>query len=405
MKNIGKIIKLNRIQLDIKQEYFINKKIVSQTQLSRIEGNKLIPSHEQAKKLFESMDIQYCEDDIYDQFEKDFLTFYRNIAYDDVCEEAYQKLLSYDSQIRSTVSYPKYLLVKMIYAILFSDVQDIKQYTFLENYFEYLESYQIQLYYIYLGIYFRRKRNYQNSLDNYETAEQYKGNQLSKSMLYYHKSIAYRNLGFISQSYHYIQEAKSFFVDQVNLKRIVSSEFQIAIIEAARNHYDKAIEKYFLCIKAFQQLNMIQNMKSVYNNILWTYIRAKKYEEIIQFIPEVLKVRKDGNIYFYISFAYYQLNQLSKAKEYIHLAKNSCNQVIPYMNSMIQTLYVLIYSHSFDKKEKNLFMSYDKALETHDQEVIIFVLELLIDFYYQYGKIHKAYEYQNILLKHYQTRS
>lgn len=403
--NLGKIIKLNRKQLNLKQDYLSCKAKISKSYLSRLERNKEKISFDVAKKIFNVMDLRISNEDIYEKFEYDFWMFYQDVAFNYDIDASYQRLQSYSSYIKSTTSYPKYLLGEMIFKIIYFNMTDVSTYHYLENYFEYLENYQIQLYYMYLGIAFRKKKMHKEALEMYRLAERNVGNDVSNSMLYYHISIVLQNLNILSESYDYIQKAKQLFVDTLNLRRLVLSEFQIAIIETSRNNYEKGIKIYSSCIKAFEQLNMITQIKDTYNNLLWTYIKSKQFDQILHLEDEVLNVvGENHSIYFFLSYTYYIKGDMAMAKKYIKLAKESLYQPTVYMEAMIKAFSVLLSKSSLERKEKYLKEAYRCAILNQDRDVEIFSLQLLIDFYLQNDHHQDAIVYQQRLLECYKEK-
>lgn len=403
--NLGKIIKLNRIQLGLKQDFISSKANISKSHLSRMERNKEKISIEVAQNFFEFMGIEYTSDNLSDEFENLFYEFYKSYAFDLNYEQAYNELYKYKDKIRSTTSYPKFLLAEMIYSIIHLKHYHISKYELLEEYFEYLESYQLQLYYIFKGLSSRKRNDNMEALKMYKIAERYIGNDISNSMLYYHISIVMQNLNILSESYDYIQKAKQLFVDILNLRRQVLSEFQIALIETSRNNYDKGIKIYRRCIEAFKQLNMNYDIKIAYNNLLWTYLKSKQYDQILLLKDEVLRfVGKSHSIYFYLSYTYYVKGDIDKAKRYIKLAKESLDHPTVYMEAMIKAFSGLLSKSSLEKKEKYLKEAYHCAILNQDRDVEIFSLELLTNFYLQNGHHQDAIAYQQRLLECYKEK-
>ena len=246
---------------------------------------------------------------------------------------------------------------------------------------------------------------HKEALEMYRLAERNVGNDVSNSMLYYHISIVLQNLNILSESYDYIQKAKQLFVDTLNLRRLVLSEFQIAIIETSRNNYEKGIKIYSSCIKAFEQLNMITQIKDTYNNLLWTYIKSKQFDQILHLEDEVLNVvGENHSIYFFLSYTYYIKGDMAMAKKYIKLAKESLYQPTVYMEAMIKAFSVLLSKSSLERKEKYLKEAYRCAILNQDRDVEIFSLQLLIDFYLQNEHHQDAIVYQQRLLECYKEK-
>lgn len=64
--------------------------------------------------------------------------------------------------------------------------------------------------------------------------------------------------------------------------------------------------------------------------------------------------------------------------------------------------YSIYLSHSnIEKKEKYLLSVYQAVQSSHDQELIVFILDLLIHFYKTNNDVEKAFHYQEKLLDYY----
>ena len=401
MKNnlYGGIIKINRKQAEIKLEYISTCTGISKGQLSKIERNREYASHEQIEDIFNVLNLKKHNEDINGQFEKDFYTFYNNIAYARDYEQSYQKILSYENVIKTSLSYIKFLLSQMIYHINKNDLKTIKEYMYLEDYFEYLESYQIQLFYDYCGAYYINQHKYKSSLDYFETALSYKGIPLSKAMVQYHLATSLTYLNEVGEAFPYITEAIGIFSERLNLKRLTLSQQLLAIIYVKLGNYEKSEDINLSCLNAFTELNMPYQVIEIYNNLLWSYVLSENYQKIILKKDEILlKMKVSHSIYFYISYAYYKLGNLDEARIYIKLAKEHLNHPTDYMQSMIKTFAIYLSDAKIIRKEKYLLRVYDAAVKSQKEDLVIFTLNMIIDFYVETNQKEKEYEYMKLLL-------
>ena len=154
IESIGGIIKLNRIQNELTLKYVSYKTGLSKGYLSRVERNKEGISFENVQKIFSLMGIEFSTEKIDEKFENDFYQFINDVIYMKDFEKSFLKLKVYEKNIYSSFSYIKYLLAEMIYNINIYDSINITDYFYIEEYFDYLESYQIVLFYDYIGVYF-----------------------------------------------------------------------------------------------------------------------------------------------------------------------------------------------------------------------------------------------------------
>ncbi len=400
MQLIGKIIKLNRIQENIKQVYIVDSLEFSNSYYSRVENNVNILDEERTKEIFELMNIEYTGEDIEEEFEKVFYEYNKKFSYYEDYNPAYEKIESYYPRIRSTTSYPKYLLAKMIYLIKIRENFDIADYFFLEDYFEYLDSYHIQLYYDMIGNYYVNKEDFKKSLEYFNKALNQRGNPLTTSMLFYHVSMTYVSLGRFSDSLRYLEEAKQYFVKSLNIKRYLMVEFLIGLVNQNMNNVEYGLKKYFECLEAFKILKMKRQIHNTYNSILWTYMKDGQYENVLKIKDEALnEISDDAYFYFMIAYTYYKMNDIENAKNYIQQAQSFlhlCDD--DFKITIIKALYTLLYDNNEKHRETVLIKVYQAAIKCQDQEVEQFSLHMLCDYYRKQQHIDKVNHYMKLLI-------
>lgn len=382
IENYGGIIKLNRTQEKLTLKYIKHKTGISKGQLSRIENNKEKISIENIKKIFDAMEIGFTEHDLNQQFEEDFKKFYLDIVYLRDYHVSYEKIQFYKEYIRSSFSYVKYILANMIYDTMTNPKDIHKKYAFIEGYFNYLDGYQIQLYYDYLGTYYYCQGKYAQALEFFDNSLKYIGTPFSEAMLYLHMSSTQIFYGHISEALENSEKARNIFAQTNNFKRLVSVNFNVARIYSKNSNFKESEIMNLSCIQAFNELGLMNDVAKTYNNLLWNYIRSGEYEKVLIYSYEALETGIFNHcIYFYMAFSSYKLKDIKHAKEYIRLAKESLNQPTQYMKTMIHAFYIYISDADIERKEINLIKAFDVAKRTFDYELKIFSLELLLDFY------------------------
>ena len=393
--NIGKIVKLHRIRQKIKQEYMAKKLGITTSTYSRFENNLFVLEDEQIEKAFSVLDIDYIKEDISEEFEKAVYAFFKSAAENSDFQKSYKKVSLFYINIISSILLPKYLVAEMYCKVREEIEFDITEYFFLEDYLEYLEPYQVQLYYDAIGMYYRLEELHQTSILYFKRALEYIGNSLSVSMVSYHLSIAYRNVGKLSDAVRYMEEAKVYFVKTLNLRRLVMAEFEIGLINQNMNNVEYGIQKYFDCLDAFKMLDMKPEVHNTYNSILWTYMKDGQYDNVLKIKDEALNaVNDDPYFYFMIAYTYYKMNDLKNAKQYSVHAKSllhNCNDA--FKINVIKALHVILKTKDACKKESALLKVYDKALECQDHEVIKFTLDWLCEFYKEEQDVENLNKY------------
>ena len=405
INNFSGIIKLNRIQQGLTLDYISYKTGISKSQISRIERNKEQITFENVSKIFSVMKIEVSNDNFDAQFEKDFQAFYSDVVYVKDFENSYKVIKGYSDKIKSSLSYIKYLLSELIYMIMKGYSQKIEDYLFIENYFAYLESYQIQLFYDYLGVISYNNKDYRDELKFSNEAFSYRGNDYSTAMLYFHRSIPLTTFGKLSDALECAIQARDIFSKTVNLKRLTSVNFQIAVIYSMNGNYDQSEKLNLACIEAFDNLGMVKEVEDTYNNLIWGYVRSREFDKIIDLENKVLDImHHDHCICFYLSYAYYKLQNKKKASEYIRKARVQMNNPTEYMKAMINAFQVYLSKSSEERKEKQLLKVHEITKETRQYDLEVFTMELLREFYESVHNTEKEYECMKKLIQYYKKR-
>lgn len=404
-RNYGGIIKLNRIKMGLKQEYLCFKTGISKSQISRIERNKEGVSSENLNLIFSAMGLETIVENIDNYFENDFKVFYKDIVYLQDYEKSYKIIRAYQGKIEATRSYVKYLLAEFIYNVVTFQAPKENDYMFIENYFEYLESYQIQLFYDYLGFLSYQNENYLSELRYYDKAFCYSGSEYSTAMLFFHMSVPLTTVGRLKEALEYAVKARDIFAKTVNIIRLTSVNFQIARIYMRSGNFIESQKLNVACIQAYTNLNMQVDAKNAYNNLIWSYIRANNYDTIIKIRDEALKILNyDHCVYFYISFAYYRIGNKKEAKKYIKLAKEHLDYPTQYMECIITAFNVYLSNSDNTRKEKYLIKANQEAMKINDYDLEIFTLEILNDFFILIKNTEKSNKCMKKILDHYKSR-
>lgn len=399
---LGKILKLNRIQQGLKQDFISIKLNLTPSYYSRVENNRYALNDNQLKLAFECLEIDYTTENIDEEFEKLFYEYIEAITFLEDYKEIYNRILTYESKIKSTVSYPKYILAKLIYYAkncLWVE-GELKPYLCIEDYFEYLESYHKQLYYDYIGVYYYKNEYHKEAAEYFEKALTYRGIDMTICIVELHKSFVFRKIGRFTDSLRCIEIAKDHFINTLNIKRLVSVEYQKALVNQNMNNVEYGIKKYFQCLRALKILKMENEIHVTYNSILWSYMKDQQYDNVLKLKDEALaEIPDDPYFYFMISYTYYKLNDIHNARLYIVEAKRyipECND--EFKVTIINALYTLLFTNDIERQELMLIKVYESALKCQDQEVEQFSLQLLCDFYREQNELDKLIKHMDLLI-------
>lgn len=393
-KQLGGIIKINRIQKGLTLKYISYKTGLSISYLSKVERNLEGINEKNISNIFKLMDIEVYNENIFKSYEQEFQKFCRDVVFTLDFHQSYKILLKYEKYIHSSHYYISYLLAKFIYSISSNQIVKPKEYLFIEKYLYYLEDYQIQIYYYYLAVTYYMMDNFNQALEYYYISEKYKGTTLTRAMLNYHLATTLVYKGNVSKAIECACYSRDIFAKTGNIKRLVAINGLIAYAYSLSGNYKEATELFLSCIEGFQALSMKPQLMSAYNNLLYHYIRTENYQEIIDYIPSIPKeYLLDPRIDFYNALAFYKLDQMNQSKYYIKEAKHKCGKTTSrYTKSCIRTLETLLSHANMERKEKAMLNMKKVAYDSNDKDAILIVLKLIKDFYKESGQDEKMME-------------
>ena len=411
INHYGGIFKINRLEQSVVQEYIVNKvdqnilKIKNTGALSNIERCKDTLKEDKVAYLFSLLDLEFDlskQDEINEMVEKYFnIIIDKKIGNIDY-QEDYDYILSREKEIKTSLSYPKYLLLKLDIS-LHKELNDIDYefiFDILMEHKEYLEKYQISNLYYNKGLYYLDKFDYQEALYWFEQAENYNMPTNYKGMLYFHKSTLYGIIGEYFLAIETANKAKNYFDQILCYKKSIACYFKSGIYFSKNGDFDKARSIYNYSIIKSKEFGREDLLPLIRNNMCWIDIRCKDYQSLVDNANELLKYNS-GNpeSYFYLAWGYEHLNQKSKANENIKLAMKYNNHCDIYMAKMIT-----IYSHKFSLKSKvenikrDLYQLYRSMRKNNfDCSATLFVIEMLIEVCHE----NHDYKQENDYLKEY----
>ena len=411
VNHYGGIFKINRLQKSIVQEYIVNKvdqnilKIKNTGVLSNIERCKDTLKEDKVAYLFSLLDLEFDlskQDEINEMVEK-----YFNIIIDKKIENIdYQKdydyILSREKEIKTSLSYPKYLLLKLDVSLHkeLNDMDYEEIFDILQEHKEYLEKYQISNLYYNKGFYYLKKDNYQESLNWFDRAENYNTPANCKGMLYFQSARVLSRMGKYSEAIEKVNKAKNYFDQILCYKKSLACYFHLGIYYSDLGIFDKSKEIYYRLLIKCKEFDRQDLLPLIRNSLCWVDIRDKDYQSLVNNANELLKYNLENpKCYFYLAWGYEHLNQKDKAKENIKLALKYKERCDSYMAKMIT-----IYSHKFSLKskieniKKDLYELY-KSMKKNKFEysATLFVIEMLIEVCHE----NHDYKQENDYLKEY----
>ena len=398
-RNINEIIRLNRLISSYSLTKIVNEMakygafINDTSTFSRCETGKLSFKIEDIVAFYKVLGIEYDEEIIEEldtEISRLFLEFLNNYFYGKSNESVLDRLNRIGDKVRMSSCYAKFLIIEMD-NFLVTNTDSAVMYKYEKSLLDIEKSLSFeekQLLYDTLGCFYFSKKDYQKALSYYDEAERY-SDKLFIAKVLYHKSMILDKTGKLNDALEVIKQAKTIFDDYCCYSRSISSLIQRAKIESKMFDYSKAIENYYLSLKAAENLQLYTYYPLIYSNLCWVYIRKHEYDKIIDVCETMIdKNFNQASTYLYMSWAYKKMNNLEKAKSMISIAKDFITSSTKPLHILEIDLYEKILSGKASKKQIiNQFNKIDTYFETQEVDYSneLFVLELRKDYFLELG--------------------
>jgi len=305
MKNLGHVVKLERIKRNMKQ-ITLAKGICTPSYLSKIENNSIVPSEEVGKLLLDRLEITISQDKNID--DESYLAYIRDIYFEAVMNKDRQltlakleKILAEQYLFNDVSNYYTYQL--MIFR-LSSIVHDLRRdegdmILPLSEMAPDFNDYQSFLYHSNVGISYSLKNNRSASLDSLEHALEYFNkitiDNWEEADFYYLLAHSY----YVHQRWviavEYIQKALEFFKNGFYNNRVVECYLILSAAQDKSHKTDEAIENLLLAQKIATQLNLSEHIHGITHN-LGTFSSSKEeHDKAIAYFKESLELRTDNS--------------------------------------------------------------------------------------------------------------
>lgn len=368
--------------------------------LSRIENNKENISEEALTILFSSIGLTFDsqkEEEVRKKTNLIVKEIIQLIIDGEDFSLLYKELESMEEDINLSLVYPKYILVQLCMGNYYN--QDKKSFEKvmmdLLYYIAYYSENELQILYDCFGYYHLIKKDFKEAIKYYYQAECVGYEEGILALIKYHQAIVLGKTRELHKALDCVQKAKSVFDNRLSFKRSLYCTIQIASIYTNAGSCTMAEELFELCIKKVEILSLQSQLPLIYNNLSWLYIRTEKYDKSIEMNYKRLDLTPDnGDVYFYLSWAYYHLGSIDEAKENMKLAKKHLKSCDVYTKKMIDFFSKFMNDVDYTSYESNLIKLYEKMkLDHFDYSARIFVLKFIIEFYEKYEILEKQQYY------------
>ncbi|EPD50655.1 hypothetical protein HMPREF1210_02625 [Paenisporosarcina sp. HGH0030] len=429
MNNIGLLIKMSRIQQNMKQ-VTLAKGICSTSYLSKIENNQTVPSEDVLQLLLERLNLDY--EDLSTEEETEFLSelyhLYKDAIINRNKEEILEKLNSFKERnflFKEETNFFTYNLYLFRLFLITETEQEILKNLMeaLDQMSENFDERQHFLFKFNCGILLHVEQYYKESLSYLEyclellTAFHLEDWEIAD--FYNVLSISYLANNHFLNTIEYSTKALNFYKDNLIFKRAIDCYIVIGISQTMTAKYKSAEESYLFAKKLTNDLKLREYEGIITQNLGFLYAQKNNHIKAIEYYIESLNSMKDTEGYLLTIFSivkeYSKQKKIDKILEwckkgldlleanpsekihsyYYHFSiysimhnndlKDEClyKTSIEHFESTKDYRYANKYAikladlYSYHRKYKNSSLMYQKALEYHFSQKSITYLEEL----------------------------
>jgi len=417
MNNIGLLIKMARIQQNMKQ-VSLAKGICSTSYLSKIENNQTIPSEDVLQLLLERLKLDY--EDLSTEQELKFLAelylLYKEAVIERNKSEIIDKLPTYSKRnflfIDESNFFTYNLYLFRLYLITDTDIDTVKNLmNALEQMQEKFDDRQHFLFNTNTGLLFYLDQQYKVSRKHLEISlDQIGTSHLEEwevADFYNALSISYLSNNHLLNTIEYSTKALNFYKDNLIFKRAIDCYIVIGIAQTLTAKYKSAEENYLLAKKLVSDLNFKEYEGIITQNLGFLYSQQNNHIKAIEYYSMSLNTTNDIKGYLLTIFSI--IKEYSKQKN-INEILDWCNkgfellQKNPDEKNISYYYHFKIYSvmHNNNLKDENLYKTsiehFESSKDYRHANIYAIKLAELYSFHRKYKNssltYQKALEYQ-----------
>lgn len=404
-KSNGPIFKYYRKKKNITLNEIVNSNIIkiSLRKLSEFENGKNNLLNREIKILYNFIGLEYKTEKKYiEEFESLFKDFYLETVFFRDYHKKWDEIKKIYNKIKYSYVLPLYKLAELIfYNYEYNDEYDYT--SCINDLIKFNKCFHTeykQILFDAIGCYYMNNYEMKSSYIYLKKAISINGSEASLNMSKYHMSVLALRQYDIYNASKYLLEISNYFNKTLNMQRIICISMIKAFIYQYLKQYDKSEKIYKKCIYYLSNdVSNMHNLFACYNDLLWNLLLAEKYSELVIEGNKAIKVfYNKSEFYLYISYAYYHLGKVEKAKEYINIGKYYIDETSKHIKLMtIAYSTFLSKNKSYEIKEKNFLKAYNDAIKYNNIEVQLFILDCLIELDILYCNKEKEYEHLKLI--------
>lgn len=311
MNNIGLLIKLSRIQQNMKQ-VTLAKGICSTSYLSKIENNQTVPSEDVIKLLIDKLGIDYLSisleeehqfmDQVFNLYKESIIERNKNRIYEEL-----PKLMDRNILFKDEKNFYTYNLI--LYRLIQFSNPDDDRCLVLQNTLKQMEDKfdgrQKFLYYFNSGIYYYIQRNFSEALSYFESAlrliSSFQIDEWELADFYNALSLGYLSEGKIANTIEYASKSLALFRNNLLFRRALDSYMIVGIAQKKNSNFKHAEESFLLAQKIVNDLNLKDQNGIILHNLGSLAAIQGESVKAIQYFEESLQNFKSDTEHYLAS--------------------------------------------------------------------------------------------------------
>jgi HTH-type transcriptional regulator, quorum sensing regulator NprR len=397
-KNIGRIIKMERINQGIKQIQ-LAKGICSVSYLSKIENGTVEASADVIQLLLKRLQLNI--NDLKSNFEHSsvfldtLMEWYKNITITRNKKKAieyFTRLQSESSKIKLPSAIILFRLFCMRYYLLLSEIEKIPEIIEKLNFFKDDFSSKEQYYYHkFMGLYYYLLGNFPESLIFFTKAKDffnyYVTDDWEKSDTLYMYALSAIKLEQTLSCIHAAQEALDLFTKNINYTRSADCYILLGICYKKLGETEKALQSFYSAQQIVEQLNINELKGTILQNLGSLYAKIGETKKALQYYHRSLKHKEGVNEKLITIFSI--VKEYSKSKN-IDSLKKYIQKGLDLINGLEDT-YKEYYFHF------HIYKTMHEQKDEHFEEL----LKSAIQYFEDIGDHRHAYKYSTLLSTYY----
>ena len=360
MNNIGLLIKMSRIQQNMKQ-VSLAKGICSTSYLSKIENNQTIPSEDVLQLLLERLELDY--EDLSTEQELKFLSelylLYKEAIIERNKSEVIERLTTYNKRnflfINESNFFTYNLYLFRLYLITDADVDTVKSLmNALEQMQEKFDDRQKFIFNNNCGLYYYLLNDYKISLKHFEIALESVTNfhfeEWELADFYHAISMAYLSNNHLLNTIEYSTKSLNYYKDNLIFARAIDCYIVTGVAQMMTSKFKSAEECFLLTKKLAKDIRLNKYEGIITQNLGALYSLQGNCDKAIEYFIESLDYWHDTEGHLITIFSI--VKEYSKKKN-IEKVIEWCDKGLALIENHSKEKYMSFFYHFNIYKVKN----------------------------------------------------